>query len=380
MAAEHYIELRSFTTGARQAILTGMTGSGSDARRGFLRLSSRQQVNTPGLLQLDLPGDYPDLALLLADKTQVIDWRRDKARGISWYREFVGIAREVVYTSRGGKQGWTLLCPGLMSILSWYHVLWPAGTANRTTFTSAKAETIMKTLVTYNAVAASATAAAGRDRNAPSYGVAVEADAAGGNTIDWTANRTHTLLAELQAIATVAGGDFDLVYTSATAREFRFYAGQRGTDRSATVTFAEHLGNMDNVRFARKRSSERTAALVAGIGHESARSKTVRTGANYSASNDIEVYVDAKDLGASDSTATRSARGDQRLDELEARDEFIFDVVQTDGIYYKGKYGLGDLVSAVKPDGTTITQQIYGIDMDWQPGELEQLGVEVRTR
>jgi|FLYN01.1.fsa_nt_gi hypothetical protein len=374
MAAEYQIELRDFTTGTRLAWLSGSTGSG----RGFLRLTVSKRINAPGLMVVELPGDYPDLSHILTDKTQVLLKRRDAARGIAWYTEFVGIARDPEYRSRGGVKTWTLTCPGLMSILSWYHVLWPANTTNRTVFTAAKAETVMKTLVNYNAVATTATAANGRDRNAPNYGVSVQADAGNGTTIDWTANRAKTLLSELQAIATVAGGDFDLAYVSPTSREFRFYAGQRGFDRTATVTFAEHLGNMDNVRFRRVRSSERTAALVAGTGQEAARSTTIRTGANYSSTNDIEVFVDARNLNP-DTASARQARGDARLDELEARDEFSFEVVQTEGLFYKGSYDLGDLITAVKPDGVSVAQQIVGVDLEWTP-DGEAISIETRTR
>lgn len=382
MAGEYYLELRNFTSGARIAIVTGATGSGSAARNGFLKLSCRRQVNAPGLLQFDVPADFPGL-WSLADKTQAILFRRDAARSIDWTREFVGLVRDASYQSQRGEKRVTLSCPGLLSILSWYHVLWPAGTASRTTFTGAKAETIMKTLTTYNAVAASATAAAGRDRNAADYGVSVAADAAGGSTLDWTANRSHTLLEELQALALVGGGDFDLAYASATSRELRFYAGQLGSDKSALITFAENLGNMDNVRFARARSSERTVALVAGGGQGSVRTTTTRTGTNYGATNDIETFVDARDLNP-DTAAARQARGDARLDELESRDTFSFDVVQTQGTYYgpsgTGSYALGDLVTAVRPDGVAVTQQVYGVTLGYAPGALEDIKIEVRTR
>lgn len=382
MAPEQYIELRSFTTGARTHIITAATGSGSGARNGFRRVTCTKQVNAPGLLKLTLPGDFSGL-WSIADKTQVILYRRDVARSIAWYKEFVGLYRDPDYRNQQGNKEVTLLCPGLMSILGWYHVLWAANVANRTVFTAAKAETIMKTLIDRNAVAATATAAAGRDRNAPSYGVSNQADAAGGNTIDWTAKRSNTLLEELQAIARVAGGDFDLVYNSSTDRQFRFYAGQRGSDKSATITFAESLGNMDNVRYVRSRSSERTAAVVGGQGTESNRDTVTRTGTNYSSSNDIEVFVDARDI-AKGATAALQARGDKQLDELESRDIFAFDVVQTQGVYYgpsgTGSYTLGDLTSAVKPDGTTVTQQVYQVDFDYTASEGETIGVGVRTR
>lgn len=382
MPGEYYIELRSFITGARIAVITGTTGSGSGARNGFLKLNCRRVVNAPGSLVFDVPADMPGL-WGLADKTQAILFRRDTARGIDWYKEFVGLVRDAAYVSKTGHRTVTLTCPGVLSILGWYHILWPANVAGRTAFTSAKAETIIKTLVTYNAVAASATAASGRDRDARDYGVSIQADAAGGNTIDWSANRAHTLLEELQALVLIGGGDIDLIYSSSTSRQLRFFAGQLGADKSATITFAENLGNMDNVRFGRVRSSERTAVLVAGQGQESARTTTIRTGANYSATNDIEEFVDAKDLNP-DTAAGRQARGDKRLDELLSRDTFAFDVVQTRGTYYgpsgTGSYTLGDLVSAVKPDATTVTQQVYAVNLGWAPGELESIGVEMRTQ
>ncbi len=381
MAPEQYVELRSFTTGARLAIVTPALGSGPSARNGFRKVSCTRQVNAPGLLKLTLPGDFPGL-WSLADKTQVLLRRRDLARGIDWYTEFVGLYRDPDYRNRKGNKEVTLLCPGLMSILGWYQVLWPANVTNRTVFTSAKAETVMKTLVDRNAVVATATAAAGRDRDAPSYGVSNQADGAHGNTIDWTAKRANTLLEELQAIARVAGGDFDLVYNSSTDRQFQWFTGQRGGDKSATITFAETLGNMDNVQFKRNRSTERTAAVVGGQGNESSRDTVTRTGTNYSSTNDIETFVDARDI-AKGSTAALQARGDKRLDELESRDTFDFDVVQTQGIYYgpsgTGSYTLGDLVSTVKPDGTTVTQQVYQVDLTYTAEDGEQVGVGVRT-
>jgi hypothetical protein len=381
MAAEQYVELRNFTTGARLAIIAGSTGSGSNARNGFRRVSATRQVNAPGLLKLELPGDYPGL-WSLADKTQVILFRRNLARGIAWYKEFVGLYRDAEYRNKGGLKTVTLLCPGLMSILGWYHVLWPANVANRTAFTAAKGETVMKTLVDRNAVAANATAAAGRDRDAPSYGVAIEADGAHGNTIDWTAGRNHTLLEELQSLALVAGGDFDLEYTSSTVRTLRWYTGQRGSDKTATITFSENAGNMDNVQFQRSRSIERTAALVAGAGKEASRTKTTRTGTNYSSSNDIELYVDGKNLNP-DTAASREALGDKKLDQLESRDTIAFDVVQTQGVYYgpsgTGSYTLGDLVTAVRPDGVSVAQQVYRVDLAYTPEDGEQVAIEGRT-
>src|SRR5215471_18714034 len=107
MAPEQYVELRNFTTGARIAIVTGATGSGASARNGFRRVSCTRQVNAPGLLRLELPGDFPGL-WSLADKTQMILFRRDTARSIAWYKEFVGLYRDVEYRNQGGQKTVTL--------------------------------------------------------------------------------------------------------------------------------------------------------------------------------------------------------------------------------------------------------------------------------
>jgi hypothetical protein len=382
MAGEHYLELRNFSTGARLGIITGATGSGSSARNGFRRLIVQKEVNAPGTIIAEIPADHP--LLPLTDKTLVLDWRRDTARGIAWYLHHAAVFRDEEYQSQHGERDVTLKCPGLLSLLDWYYVLWAAGVANRTVFTAAKGETIMKTLVKYNADSSNATAANGRDRNAASYGIALEADGANGNTIDWTANRSHTLLSELQALALVAGGDFDLEYTSSTVRTFRWYTGQRGTDKSASILFAENLGNMDNVTLRRSRASERTAAVVGGGGEKDDRDIVLRTGTNYNVTtNNIELFVDARDI-AKGVTAALQSRGDQKLSETMARDAFGFDVLQTDGTYYgpsgAGSYELGDLVSARRPDGVTVTQQVYGVNISWNKDGKEQIAVEVITK
>jgi hypothetical protein len=294
----------------------------------------------------------------------------------------VGIYRDPEYASRSGQRRWTLTAPGALDLLSWYHILWPAGVANRTTFASAKAETVIKALVQYNATA-SATAAAGRDRSAPLYGISIEADAARGNTIDWTPNRSHTLLDEIQGIVRIGAGDVDLIYTGATTRELRFYPGQRGTDKTTTIAFSERLGNVDNVRWRRTRSQERTVALVAGAGEGAARDTVVRTSLGYSSTNDSETFVDARNVGTGASAALQSA-GDARLDEMRARDEFAFDVIQTVGTYYGpsgvGSYDLGDLVSARTPLESTVSLQVYGSTVEVTADGRESVAIDLQAR
>ena len=144
--------------------------------------------------------------------------------------------------------------------------------------------------MTYNA-AASATTGNGRKRDGAIAGLTVQADITAGNTLDWRCHGKN-LLETLQELALVGGGDFDLIPSSPTAYEFRWYAGQRGADRTATVTFAMPLGNMAEP--ALPTLDQRTvAAVLAGEGGD--RDYVTRTGTN-TAGNDNELYVDAKDI------------------------------------------------------------------------------------
>jgi hypothetical protein len=381
MPGEHYLEFRDFVTGARLGITTGSTGnrptgvsSSEIFENGFRRITVRKVQNTPGSMDFDLPYNHP--LLPLADKTLVIDWRRDVSRGIDWYKHLVGLTRDYAYSSSRGDRFVTVSAVGLKALLNWYIVAWPAGVTDRTSFAAQPAETIMKLLVARNCVTATATAAAGRDRNAPDYGISAVVTAGLGNSISWTANRSHSVLEELQAIALIGGGDFDLTYLTGTTRSFVWLP---FISKTTTVKFSENLGNMDNIRFRRERSSEQTVAIVGGQGDTTDRDIVVRTGPNFASTNDIETFINATDIDKG-LTAQLQARGDTKLQDLQSRDEFLFSVIQTEGLAYKRDYVEGDFVSAVRPDGVTVTQQIWGSTIDWKPASSETIQVEMRTR
>lgn len=332
-------ELRAFdTSGAKQHIVTD-----------FASLAYKKVVNEPGILQVGIRGTHP-LAQALADKWQLEVWR--KPAGQAWVRDFTGIYRQAEWAI-SDRWDLTLLCPGLLAMLGWRIINWPAETANRTRFASVVGETVMKTMVSYNA-GAQATTGNGRKRNGGLTGLTVEADSARGSSVTWYCAQDR-LLESLQKLAPLAGGDFDLVKTSNTAWQFRWGVWSyvngslaAASDRSASVIFALDRGNMAGVRYSQKRIDEKTVACVWGQGEGAGRDYVSRTGANYGAANDIEMYVDAKDVDFGD-TAGLNARGDQRLAENEALTEFEFTAVQAPSTLYGVHYYLGDTVSAVNP-------------------------------
>lgn len=339
----------------------------------FQSLAAVRRVNAPGVLQFTLRGDHSILSSL-ADKWRVELWR--KPDGEDWAREMVTLYRQASWYYGDNGSTFVALCEGLISLLSWRIVAWYSGVASRSKFTGAKGETIAKTLVTYNATSSGSTAA-GRLRLGTISGISVAADAAGGNTIDFFCAFENLLKAQ-QALAKISGGDFDLVKTAAGAYEFRWYTGQLGTDRTATVKFALELGNMAQPEYHELHMEEATAAIVGGQGEGSARATAVRTGTGYNVNtNNIEMFVNATDV---DTTSGLNARGDQKLAENQAQYQFRFKVLQVPAVRYGVQYFLGDKVTAVNPfNGTSYTQKVDAVTMGFAADGTETIEVELVT-
>lgn len=339
----------------------------------FSALAYTRRVNNPGIVQFSIRGDHPLLSTI-ADKWQIEVWRKPDDTD-TWGREITGLYRLLDWTY-GEQSRASFLCNGLMSMLKWRIIAWHAGEADRTKFDGVKAETVANTLVKYNATA-SATTGAGRLRDGHIDGLTVETDGTEGNTLDWFCAYDN-LLESLQNLAKVGGGDFDLVKTSASAWQWRWYTGQLGTDRSATVTFAMERGNMANPIYRDNRTQECTAAIVGGQGIDTSRAIVIRTGTNYHVdTNNIEMFVGATDV---DTTEGLNARGDQKLKEAEAIKSFTFDVLQTTSCMYGTHYTLGDLTTAVNPyNGASYTVKIQAVTVSTEEDGSEKIEVEVSS-
>lgn len=328
-----------------------------------LMLAYTRRRNEPGNGAVLLSGDHRAISEL-ERRGQIEIWRRNADYGIDWYCDFYGLFGGYRYTQDARKRCLVKVV-GQLAQLSWRIVAWKAETLSRSKFVSTKAESIMKTLVSYNA-SANATTANGRLR-AGTWGdrtINIQTDAAGGNTRDWYCAGDN-LLATLQDLARVAGGDFDLVKTAATTWEFRWYAGQLGTDRSSTVTLSVDRGNMTGVVYDYDLASEKTVAVVGGQGEASDRAFVVRTGADYNAStNDVEVFVDARRFST---TAGLEAAGDVAMGKARAAVAFDYKVIQVPSSLYGLHYFLGDKVKAVTPLGNTVTQLVNGVSVTFQP-------------
>ena len=338
----------------------------------FLQLAYVREVNAPGMAEFVLRADHAAIPYMELDGIVEI-WRSDLEQGVAWYLDFTGLFRyEERRANSDGRSTYTARCPGIMHLLSRPVVAYKSGAANRSTFTSAKAETIAKTLVTYNATT-SGTTGDGRVRNAENLGVTLEADAARGNSMDF-ACAWQNLLSSLQKVASIGGGDFDLEVSAPGQYEFTWYAGQLGTDRSASVVFSLSYGNMANPRLVRNWLGERTVAIVGGQGQDSTRTLVTRTGATYAAGyRASEVFVSAVQYTT---TAGLNGVGDAKLYETETRDELTFDVLQVPQTLYGEHYFLGDLVTGVY-EGVTATKKIRKVSIGVAGTGEETIQVEL---
>lgn len=339
----------------------------------YLALTYHRKLWEPGLLSFQLRGDH-SVITQLANNSQVIVYRRNVAMGLGWTADFWGLFRGQT-RHYSDHEIFTALCPGILTMLSWRIVGWTSGAVSRSQFDSIAAETVLKTLVNYNAGAA-ATTANGRVRNGTISGITVQTDQARGNLVG-EACAWQNLLTPLQRVAKIGGGDFDLVWTGGQTWDFRYYPGQLGTDRTATIMFALERDNIADVTYSYDRTKEITVAIVGGAGKAADRTIVVRTSADYvSGSNDLEMFVDDRQDTL---TSSLNAFGDAKLYDIRARQLLGFKVLQVPSSFYGVHYQFGDLVKSTYA-GAVLTQKIISVGVTVHKDGSEQIDVGMQTQ
>jgi hypothetical protein len=312
----------------------------------FISLESRQQVNIPGYIEFVISADHASIANI-NHFTLIKLYRKNTDVAMGWTLENYGLvlSREWSYDPLLGYV-FKVIAVHPLWLLSTRHVAWKAGSADRSKFTAQPAETIAKSLVLYN-ITSTATIAAGRECEGSYTAVPVttQADAATGASLEWFC-AYQNLLETLQQLSIVGGGDFNLV-PSGSGYEFRWYNGQLGIDRSASVLFSSERGNLANAVYTFDRREEKTVAIIGGQGEGSLRMVAIRQGLDYNEDDNVlEGFVYAVN------TVTfpgLQAQGDRYLLKKRAVPKLTFDVIQTASQFYGLHYFVGDLVTVRNP-------------------------------
>lgn len=338
--------------GALVSVLTG-------GEKGFKSFSFTRRVNTPGSYVLLLAKAADETAAAFQARTadlfvldgQIEFWRRWPEQGIDWRLEFEAFHRTADwYVTKEGELVYQSAGRGYLDLLNRAVVNAYAGTTGSAK--SGAAETVLKAYVDEQLVNPTDT---NRDRT----GLTIEADGAGGNNVEL--QRSYKNVLEVcQYIASIGGGDFDIVGTGAATFELRWYAGQRGTDRSASVIFAYERGNMGSPHLTYARHDEKNAVLVGGQGEGEGRELVWRTTAGLiddSPWNRCEAYRDARNESTTDGL---NAVGDAELDAGKPRYVLTFEPLQTPGCLLGSDYFFGDLTTArfLSYDGTQKVKEV----------------------
>lgn len=205
-------------------------------------------------------------------------------------------------------------------------------------------------------------------------GLTIEADGGRGNIVRET-HPHRKVLPIIQEIAQIGGGDFDVVRTGAATWEFRWYTGQRGTDRSSTVLFNVARGNMEQPELRQSRHNETTVIVVGGQGNESDREIVRVTDATRAAAspwNRIEEWRDARQEADTDGLTDL---GNERLEERRPKDDLSFKPLQVPGALLDKHYFFGDLVSAEMLD-VSVTKKVQAYTYAWS-AQRQDLGIEL---
>lgn len=347
-----FYEVRIYSpAGALMERLVGASGAdfGDNSYAGWLKLSYTLGVNEIGVGAFTIHADSDALDSLVEDGDPILDtqveiWRRDDDNNLEPYCDFYGFLRDHEFsTDDNGTTTYTALLAEQVDLLRRSIVAYRKNIANRSYFDGVATETIMKTLVQYNATS-SGTTADGRDRNVDPWGTYISVDSDDGEgDIQTVSCADRNLFDILREIGENGGQDIWFVKTGARAWEFRT-DNKLGDDRTDTVTFSLLHGNMRRPTLRSNRRAERTVAIVGGQGIDGDRDMAVRTGANYNGTvNSYEVFVNASQYSTSDGL---DSAGDVRLEQLRARDQISFDVIQVPSTIYGRDYFMGDVVTA----------------------------------
>ena len=340
----------------------GYAHAEEDGRGGIEWLRYYKHIHGAGFCEFQITGNL-DFLSEFDENGQVEVWMQVGA--LPWEIDFISInVNDYERSWPDGVERFHYRGPGERDVLARANVNYPAGVANRTAFIAQPAETVMTTLVRYNATGDALTTDGRLVDFATPFTVELAPDQGRGNVVDWYCFQQN-LLESLGKLARVGGGDFSFERDPAGTGDylrwrFGFAPGQLGADKSATLRFSLALGNLTNPRVRNAALGAPTVATVGGAGETTDREFTVTLADSYAApARHRETFLNASDVATD---AGRQSRAQAYLDQNRAREVFTWQALQTRDSRYKKDYKLGDLVTVVRPDtGAASVHKIVGV-------------------
>lgn len=342
----------------------------------------KKQVNSPGIAIFTVPEGHDILNYAIDDTlmevwisyynpyvgSPQVKWTQ------SWTSDFLGLFRDrQIATDGDGNVYHLLYVLGAAEILGRYVSGYPTGAPGKSQWPGERLSVICNDVVRWNCTE-EATTANGRIRNATRIHLLHDAGAISGTpTVNYSLPPGRNVLEFMQELAPICGFDFDVIRRIGVVGqlEYRQFAGQRGTDRSADVIFDLALDNVAAANLDFDGLREKTVAIVGGPGEESNRAFVVRVGANYSTTNDYEFFVDAR---ASKITELADI-GDARLGGLQARLQMNNIARLSKGWVYKRDFEHGDLVT-VQFAGLAETKKVGVTEVKFDQGQQVEIRME----
>ncbi len=345
----------------------------------------KKQVNRVGLAVLTIPEGH-DLLNCAIDDTLIEVWigypkftpAATVGWGLEWVQDFMGLFRDrQIATDNDGNVYHLLYVPGTMEIIGRFVSGYPAGSISvglvgQSVWTASRLSVIVNDVVRWNCTA-EATTANGRIRDANVIrGLDDGGAISGTDTVAYSIAPGRNVLEFMQELAPICGFDFDVIRRPGfTTLECHQYAGQLGTDNSASVIFDLSLDNVSATNLNFDGLREKTTAIVGGQGEAANRYFVTRAGTNYAANNDYETFVDARDRP----DLELANLGDARLAELESRLQLTATVQTSRGWVYRREFGHGDLVT-VQFAGFSEVKKISTTEVKFDQDQLTEIRME----
>lgn len=328
-----------------------------------------------GLAVLTVPDGHSILSQLADDLLlDVYFIYRPLAGGeVTDQQDFTGLYRDKqTVTDSDGNVHHLLYFPAATEVLQRDIIAYNPGIANKTQWTSTQAKDIAGTIVDTNC-GLNATAVNGRLRDASRIRNLTTAASGTSATINYAASYRN-VLEVVQELADAGGFDFQVRRVSTTSTDLQFFARAPylGTDKSATIIFDLNLDNIMHASLEGGRNQEKTVAIVGGAGIGASRTFSIRTGPNRSASNDYEVFVDAR----SNASTELASIGDAKLNQLEAKRNIEVEIAPSSGYVYRRDYGLGDLIT-VSFAGGMAAGEISAVEVKFDQDQNTTIKIEL---